>query len=334
MKTRLILFATLLLGTHLLLAQRTPYTTFYRYNWQAVNPAAMDRIFMVDPTKSLMVSSYYHQQWIGVEGAPVFYHVSVEHKPIVDQTFPHQIKWGFQAFGDVTDAIGSFGLYGNFSYYIKLQNRRGRFLHFGVSPGLIQYRVDADKTRFKDDEPLLGAFEEGQLYADFSFGIFYRESRKFYFGLSVPQTFTLNLNSQVEDGIFVAERLRNLHAYFVIGGFLTNRRINYRAKKVVVEPSLWVRYIPGLTYQTYIEDFPISADLNLRLHYRNFLWGAVGFGTAQNLHLEFGIYKPIVPTYGDPGGLMRIGLSYDAPLGGKEVQLGHNLGITAAFAWN
>ncbi len=332
-----ITFVLMILCTTLW-AQRTPFTPFYRYNWQTVNPAAIDRIFMVDNDKTLMVGANYHKQWLGVEGAPEVYHVSFEHKPVVDRFFPHPIKWGLQAFGDKTDAIGTVGLYGNFSYYLTLQNSRDRTLHFGISPGVIQYSVDVDKTRFKEaDDPLAGSFESSKFYGDISFGVFYRDGNRFYLGASVPQTFTLNINDENED-LFVSERIKKMHLYFVIGGFLSSSdrtyRNYYQQNSFVFEPSLWIRYVPGLTFQTISENIPFSGNMSMRVHYRNRMWGSLGYGTDKNLHFEFGVYKPIVFTHNHSGELLRIGISYDAPMGSRDLTLGHSLGINIGFAWN
>ena len=328
-----------ILITQCLFAQRTPFTPFYRYNWQTVNPAAMDRIFMIDNDKTFMVAANYHRQWVGLEGAPEMYHVSFEHKPVVDRFFRHPIKWGLQVFSDQTDAIGTVGFYGNFSYYLRMQNSRDRTLHFGISPGFIQYSVDVNNTQFKEEgDPLEGSFETNKIYGDVSFGVFYRDGNRFYFGASVPQTFTFNINDENEEGLFVAERLEKMHLYFVIGGFLSasdrTYRNYYQQNSWVLEPSLWIRYVPGLTFQTISENIPVSGNLGLRMHYRNRMWGSVGYGTDKNLHLEFGVYKPIIFTQNHSGELLRIGISYDAPIGSQDFTLGHSLGINVGFAWN
>ena len=335
----MVLFTLFIVLLH---AQRTPYTPFYRYNWQMVNPAAMDRIFMVSNTKTMMLSASYFKQWVDIDGAPEFYHISYEHKPIVDRRFPHRIKWGVQAFEDKTDAIGTFGAYANFSYYIEFGNSRDKTLHFGISPGFIQYAVDTKEVRFQEqDEQALEMFAESQTFTDFNFGVFYKHSKRFYVGASVPQTFTLNINSP-EDGLFVADRIQKMHFYFVAGGFIngSSNQYSYTANnRWILEPSLWVRYLPGYTYQTISEKTPISGNFNLRMHYRpnqksaDLIWGGIGIGTGNSLHLEAGLYKVFIYTIRDEGTLARLSLSYDASLGQEVVSLGNSIGINLAFAW-
>lgn len=344
MMKRIILSLFLMMVAQMMFGQRTPYTPFYRYNWQMVNPAALDRIFMLSNTKTMMVSASYFKQWVEVEGAPEFYHVSFEHKPVVDRYFKHRIKWGMQAFEDKTDAIGTVGVYGNFSYYIEFNNSRDRTLHFGISPGFLQYKVDVNEENFADpSDPSIGSFSDNRIYTDFNFGILYKHSRRFYVGASVPQTFTLDVTNKDGEGLFVGDRIRNMHFYFVMGGFISAQAnpYSYTANnRWMVEPSLWVRYLPGYSYLTISDKTPISGNINVRLHYKinensggDLIWGGIGMSTGNTLHLEAGLYKVFVYTYNDEGNLIRLSLSYDVAMGKDAVNLGNSLGANIAFSW-
>lgn len=334
----LLTLVLIILVSVTMFAQQVGLSAFHRYNWQMVNPAAVDRLQMFNQHQTLLNSSI-RQQWLGFGGkSPLTGYISFEHMPHINRSFNHRIKWGFTVFKDQTDQIGSYGISGNFGYYVQLSSKQ-KFLHFALSPSLVQYQVNLDDIQFKQQTVLIEE-DLNRLYADFSFGIFYRQISNrsksgFYLGLSVPQSFALNLEKQEEsEGVFVAERVR--HVYFVAGGFLKGSRYSpFR-----FEPSAWVRYVPGLHYSTTLEALPISMDANLRAYYlnskgtNNSLWAGLGYGTNRNLKFEIGINQATGQIIGDSDGLIRFGFGWDLPVASGGLNLGQSIELNLTYAWD
>ncbi len=332
-------------------AQQTLLSSFHQYSWQLQNPAAFDRIYIYDRHKNMMFNATYRDQWAwsNVEGSPKNYSLSFENI-VADQGCRKctRIKWGFNVFQDETHAIRNTGFHGNFSYYIPISNRKDQWLHFGLNAGMIIYGIDADKIQFKNpDNNLPGQVDFNQRHADFNFGIFYRHQKKFYLGLSTPQIFSpiidgsnlqTTLNLEESNGF-----KRIPHVYMIIGGFLNSSQRTRSANNITVEPSLWLRYVPGITYET-LGNLPMSADLSVRAYYNTnkygsgapLFWVGTGYGTNQNLKMEVGLTPSIFNMYGDTVGpdRIRLGISWELPLGTGGVNLGQSLELNLVYAWS
>lgn len=313
------------------LAQQTPYSIFYRSNWQFVNPAAIDRNHYLSRNHNEMVlNAGFRQQWIGLEGAPTFYYLSAEYCPeLTNRTMPGN-KFGVTAFGDKTDAIGTYGLYGNYSRFIPIPYSNGHTLHLGLSAGVLLYQVNQSKIILQQpDDPIL-ARQGGQAYVDFAVGALYRIRKEFYAGLSIPQTFTLDFaNRDSASGAFATERVR--HLYVNIGGFIQRGEYDYNnslpdQRMIVIEPSCWIRYVPGVSYSTFINNFPFSIDANVRVHYRQRFWVGGGYGTTGLLNVECGIGRNT-----ENETRWQVGISYGVPVGRKYLSLGHSAEIGLAY---
>jgi len=324
-------------------AQQTTLTTFHRYNWQTINPAAVDRMQMFNEHRTLL-NAAVRQQWLGFEGSPTLYHLSFEHMPRVNRDFPHQIKWGFSVFKDQAGEIGTYGITGNFQYYIRLSRGGKKFLHFGLSPSILRYQVAANQIQFKQDDPLSNV-QINRLYGDFSFGIFYRQVNNrnktgFYAGISSPQTISTNLEKRDDSGFLAKER--KLHLNLITGGFLKPDRYS----PFSIEPSLWIRYLPGVNYSSLAENLPVSADVNVRIYYfydrgsNNSFWAGTGYGTNRNMKIEAGItldkgqvFKGAGNTI-DSDGAFRFGIGYELPMVSNGLNLGHSLDVNLTYAWD
>lgn len=325
-------------------AQQTGLTTFHRYNWQFVNPAAIDRLQMFGQKRSIITGGV-RQQWVGLEGAPTLYTLSFEHMPYDGRQFNHPIKWGFNTFTDRTDKISTTGISLNFSYFLDFGRMyKKRRLFFGVNPSAIQYRVNGAEIKFKNaSEPL--AIDVNQTLFDFSFGVFYQQTSNgingdlsgFYGGLSVPQSFALNLQDQKDNGIFSKDRVR--HVYLLGGAFLP-----ILDNRVIFEPSTWIRYVPGYEYETAFSTLPVSMDFSIRAHFslngNNLLWVGGGYGSSGNLKSEIGISLDTGEMSRGASaqflseGTLRFGFGWELPLSNQTVNLGQTLDVTVSYAWD
>lgn len=314
-------------------AQQTPYTVFNRSNWQFINPAAIDRShYLTQHHSTMVVNTGYRQQWIGLEGAPLLGYVSLEYCPKQFSRSLPGTKLGVTIFGDKTDAIGTYGLQGNYSYFFPLPRTAGHTIHIGLGAGANYYSVNWSKIRLaKPGDPIEQAYK-GQFFADFSMGFLYRVQKRFYAGFSVPQVFTLSTKDKETNGKFRKE----VFPYFNIniGGFIQRGEYDYKSKipdetTIVIEPSVWLRFARGIAYSTLLNNFPFSIDANVRVHYRQKFWVGGGYGTNGLLNVEAGF-----------GGVLEndnkwnIGLNYGVPVGKKYISLGHSAELTMAYYFN
>ncbi len=331
---RPIVTALLLLAFGGMSAQQLDLSTLYRYNWQILNPAAVNHIYLETKNKRYAFNAAYRQQWIGFEGAPATYNARFEYFPKETST-----KLGFFAMGDQAGAIGTNSIYGNYAYLLFFDKNplAENYLSIGVNVGAVWYRVNMDEIRFQEAQPDLAV--EGilnQSYADMALGVFYRWQTydpsvlpekiftEFYAGLSVPQTFTLNLGSPQEGG-FELDRVQ--HFYLITGSVLKLSR------KLLLEPSLWVRYVPDNSFQTLLQNAPLSADLNLRVQYNNRMWGGFGAGTNRLLHFEGG-YMLGQGLFGEEDNYsVTIGFAVDMPVGWSN-WLGPSAELSVGIGWD
>ncbi|HND86886.1 MAG TPA: PorP/SprF family type IX secretion system membrane protein [Saprospiraceae bacterium] len=311
-----------------LCAQQTQYTAFYRNNWQSVNPAAIDRSFYLKRYhNTTLINAGSRLQWIGLDGAPLNYFVSAEYCPELSNNEANN-KFGFTAYGDKTDAISTYALYGNYSYFFTLP-RDGHILHFGISPGLVVYGVDATKLRDQNGQPTTDptALENKQrVFADFAFGMMYRIRKQFYFGLSVPQTFGLNLKQRNAKGIFDTDRRQHLNLQ--VGAFINRGQFDYgiEGPTIVLEPSAIMRVAPGVTFNTLFPSL-FSLDANLRVHLmKPRVYGGLGVGTNGIISAEAGFNRDL-----GEGAKIQIGMAYGLPAFQKYLRFGHSVELNMSY---
>lgn len=313
-------------------AQLTPYQSFFQYNWQIINPAAIDKSYIYDEPREFIVSASYRKQWFGVANSPETYFVSVEHKSSgTKNRFSSGVKYGFQAYRDKADDLSHNGFYGNFSYYFPIASS-GKFIHIGTTVGFLWQQLNLNPNDFKVPEQ--SGFElPSRNFFDVNVGIFYRDKRKFYAGISIPQLLSLDFN----DGFAPSEERQTQKFYnLILGGFIDSDTYDRfgNGSTWVIEPSIWLRYTPGLTFQSLINDRPFSGDANLKFHYNQTIWFGSGYSTNQFLNLEFGIGKELDGgVYGHNSDKITIGASWQIPTGNRHVRLGNSFEIRLAYSW-
>lgn len=319
----------------LLSAQQTPYTAFYRQNWSLVNPAAVDPWSAADPgdwNRTTMFSVGFRQQGIDsdIEAAPVQGAAAFEITPdLRSRNLPGIYKGGFAILKDRAASISTLGVYGTFSYGWRA-GTEGLF-NIGAAAGWIQYGADRSALQNYDPgDPVIN--DAGMRWQpDFSIGVFYRNNSA-YAGLSMPQTLSNFISSS-----------RKPHVYLLAG-----KMMPLHTADALFEPSIWLRWTPGLEYESIRNSLPFSADLNARFWIsagheyqtkRRKIWFGSGIGTVLNLNLETGV--EILRMREAPGhnlsGQMqriRIGMAGSFPIFSRRGPLGKAVEVTAAFAFN
>jgi len=315
-------------------AQQSSYNYFYRNNWQLVNPAAIDRSHYLTknhPTTVLNAGS--RLQWIGLEGAPLLYFISAEYCPEPPMYNRPNYKLGVTAYGDRTDAISTYAFYGNYSYFFLLPWAKGHTLHLGGSVGYVQYGVAMNRINGPDklnDAVLLS--NEKRSFADFAIGAMYRIRKQFYMGISSPQTFGVNLTRDSIHSQKVGLRQVNLTGgWFINRGERTYTTSSDDLFDFMFEPSIIVRYAPGVSYNSlaFLNNSPFSIDVNLRVHYQNKFWYGGGVSTNGSMTLEGGISR-------DMGNdtRMQLGGGYSIPVFQRYGGLGHSVEVNMGYYFN
>lgn len=313
--------------------QQAPFSQFNRYNWQIINPAAIDRMHMFKQ-RNMLVNFSYRDPWSNadIEGSPVFYQISFELMPSPKGFIP--IKWGFNFFNDQTDKILSSGGNINGAYYFRFRNTRFRqqALHIGISVGAVWNRIKVQEITFKENDPLIGD-NFSRVYPDVGLGVFYRDTNRddltgFYCGFSIPKFFDSN-----PFGNYAKVRITQM--YLIAGGFITFN------DKLTFEPSTWIRHSPNIKFNSLINNSPFAIDLNLRMYHLlkngNFFWLSSGYGTNKNIKTECGLILEVFEKglYDHSGkskyGTVQLGFGYEFPVGKQTLDLGETFEISVVY---
>jgi type IX secretion system PorP/SprF family membrane protein len=307
-------------------SQQSPYLSFYRYNWQVVNPAAFDKAFDFNENDFIISTALRTQTVDGIswEYMPKFFYSSIEQK-----SDEHHVRWGLQVLGDKTDGYSTMGMYGNFSYYFRLPNS-SQFIHIGVTPGILQNRLLIRNGDFRDKNE--SGFEDGNSawHFDFSAGIYFRNKQKWYAGLSMPQMVSPQfIDNNKPDGV----KLERTRQFFLISGAYLEL-----SDGGLIEPSIWARYAPNEEFATITDNMPISTDLNVRYHSRYGIddisyWVGTGISTAMKFTIEGKVSIPLDGVLYSEDDKVSLGIGYSFPFGQNQLGLGHAVELSFAYSW-
>jgi hypothetical protein len=105
----------------------------------------------------------------------------------------------------------------------------------------------------------------------------------------------------------------------------------------IIEPSIWIRYAPGLGYQTLGANIPLSTDLNLRYHSYGrrdemTFWTGGGVSTSKYFHVEAGMHLPLGALLNDPSDKVSMGITLSFPFAQNGLNLGNSAELTIAYA--
>lgn len=317
-------FLSILLSVAFLLAlepanaQQLPLYSIYRDHWNILNPAALSNNYLVNEWK-LSIGASYRRQWLGIAGAPATAVVNWEW--VRDD---YNSVFGAHVVNDRTGKIGQSGFYGQYAYRLNFGRRVDQSLLIGVTAGAVQYRARLSDIDFfdKEEQPLE---DDNTIYPDFGVGLFYHYSDDYYAGISIPQTFGLSTVFQTGEGDFSIQRVQ--HIYAILGGYFQTEWLGNETS--FLEPSLWVKYVPGA---------PLHVDANVRWQISDLVWTGVGFGTgfgenpSGKLHIEAGVVLgEQIQVY---NGQYKIGMGFELPvLGGYGPDFGSTLELNVIYSW-
>ncbi len=319
---RLLKFLTALLlsgtaaGAH---AQQLPTYTQYRENATILNPAALPVDYLVFE-QNVSFSASHRNQWTGIDNAPTTSTLRGDYLYAESDVF--NFTAGGHIIRDQTGPTGFTGLYGRFGGMITDDPYYGG-IGIGISGGMVQYRVNVDEIRLRDNSEILTMDDQMQWNPDVSVGVFaYKrlEGNKsngdvIYGGLSAPQILGLDLEFKDESGDFFTQRV--YHAYANVGF------IKFFRDEGFLEPSAWVKYAPNT---------PVNVDFNLRYQMKNNFWIGAGGATSGAAHLETGVL--IGENIGFDNNLkIGYGFDYHFTKFGPETGTTHEIHLTYAFEY-
>ena len=188
----------LLLAAINLQAQQDPHYTQYMYNTISVNPA------YAGSRGVFSIAGLHRSQWVGLEGAPRTQTLSL-HTPIGKKG---KVGLGFSLINDQLGPTDETYFDIDFSYTIKT-SELGK-LSFGLKAG--GHLLDVCYTclnEYTSGDALLQSNIDNKFSPNVGVGIYYRNSEKWYVGLSAPNL--LETKHFDESSLSVAKERINLY---------------------------------------------------------------------------------------------------------------------------
>lgn len=302
-------------------AQQLSLFTQYRENATIINPAAVESDFFAYGN-NITLGASYRAQWVGLSGGP--------RTQILRGSFMSMggagvnLTAGGYLINDVTGPTGFTGFYGRVGGIVGSDPEYSG-LALGLSGGMVQYRIDANKVQVRDGGDPVAAQDNSQLFPDLGVGLYFYntvgDNNYFYVGASVPQIFGLNLLFTDENGDFSVERIRHYYGMAGYYAFFDNDSF--------IELSSWGKFVQGA---------PLNIDFNIRYQLPTSLWIGTGLGkgagtsgsNSTNFHLDAGV------VLGEAAGFdstFRFGYGFDYSFSsfGPSAGSTHEINLTYSF---
>jgi type IX secretion system PorP/SprF family membrane protein len=221
-------------------AQQQSLYTNYLLNNYAYNPA------VVGAQPYLQANLYYRNQWVGFEGAPKTYLMSL-YGPLKKAK---NVALGGMVVSDRAGLITTNTGYLTFAYHVKV-NKKTR-LGFGLSGGMKQYTVRLYDVKAYDegDQYLQGSSTLNANMFDANGGI-YLHGERFFLGLSSMNMLNNKITWKNPTGRLTP------HYYAVIG---YNFKLN---KDFALQPSVLLKYN---------EPAPTQLEYTLKFSFKDMVW--------------------------------------------------------------
>ena len=273
-------------------AQQDPMFTQYMHNPVSINPA------YAGSRGTLNVVAMHRQQWVGIDGAPKTLALSIN-SPFIK----YNVGIGFTLLYDQLGPIKQTGLFGDYSYHLKIKNKTK--LALGLKGGLSIIEKDLNNLTHYNEDDYLAINGYQKLYLpNFGLGT-YLYSDRYYLGVSIPKLLQNSLSDN--ENTLVNKEQRH---YFIAGGLVIDVAENIKFK-----PSSTVRIVKGS---------PVSTELSLAVLLNDRLWlgGMYRIGDALGGLVKFELSKEL-----------SIGYSYDYALSklGEYSQGTHEIFISYDF---
>ncbi len=258
----LIAFAFSLTGR----AQQQSLYTNYLLNDYAYNPA------VVGAKPYLQANMYYRDQWVGFEGAPKTYLMSL-YGPLKKVK---NVALGGMVISDKTGLITTNTGYLTFAYHLKVTKKTK--LGFGLSGGMKQYtvRLYDVKAYDKGDEYLQGSSTYNANVFDANAGLYFY-SERFFLGLSSMNMLNNKIDRSHPEGKLVS------HFYATIG---YNIKLS---KDFAFQPSILCKYNNRDLFGKYRVSLPAQLEYTGKFSYKNMVWIGGNYRTDDAVSFMMGV---------------------------------------------
>ena len=270
MKLKVIVFSFVLLVVDGTVAQQRPVTSTYMFNGLSLNPAYAGSLNIF----SAIVTN--RDQWINVEGAPVFQSLTVHNSFI-----SNRIGVGLAVTRDQVGVHEDMGVYGSYAYKIRTG---GGILSMGLQGGFNNRKSNfTEANAFDPSDPLFANISK--FSPNFGAGLYFANP-KMYAGFSVPYILT-NRVFEIEADVPTDSRESRFY-YFTAG--------------VVFDASSLIKLSPGVLVR-YQENVPVGWDLNATVIFEDIAYVGASYrsGDAVVFIAQFILNENF-----------RVGYAYDA----------------------
>lgn len=236
-------------------AQVAPLGTQYFQNQYLGNPS------FAGVDTGLHLNGAYRRQWNDVPGAPIAMAFTA------DYLFGKRVGGGLNIFRDEAGLITRTRISLSYAYHLPLNLSGRQQLHFGLSAGLRNDRLDISKLNGDAADPSLGLFNRRDNYFDIDYGMAYTDGR-------------LTLQAALPNvvGYFKSENkdVANSDTWFAAAGY----KIGFGDQQSSIEPKVCFRGVRGFD-----NVFDLGANLVLLHNWVN-VFGM--YHTSQNFTVGAG----------------------------------------------
>lgn len=265
---KLILSLAVLCSAFVVNAQQDPMFTKYLFNPLYYNPA------VAGSNDALSLTLLHRQQWLGIEGAPMTQSFTA-HTPLRNE----KVSLGFSGYLDQIGITRQIGLYGSFAYRFPITKKLK--LSLGVQGGVLNWRSDYNDPSFNPsrvgDPNFVG--QPSTWLPNFGAGM-YLNSKKFFFGFSVPHLLNGDLRNYGNTVIGQAPAQQARHYFMTTGVALPLNR----TESIVFRPViLWKNVGMFMEKQSVTEKTiaaPNELDIDLSLIFNKRFWVGAAYRTA------------------------------------------------------
>lgn len=275
MKNRILLLVIIISSTFYVesYAQQEAQYTQYMYNTLSFNPAYAGQ------RDVFSVVGLHRSQWVGLDGAPRTQTLSM-HSPIGDS---NKIGLGFSIINDEIGPTHETNFDIAFSY--KIQFSDNSHFAFGLKAGghLLDVAFSELNAQSAGDQ-LLQSDIDNKFSPNFGLGLYYRNSDKWYLGLSAPNI----LETEHFENAALSTAKEHIH-FYLMGGYVFDLTDTVKFK-----PAALLKAVKGAPLQADITgNFLFFDKLTLGAAYR---WdaafsGLAGFQISDELMIGFAYDK-------------------------------------------
>jgi type IX secretion system PorP/SprF family membrane protein len=234
-------------------SQLQPLLDQHKLNGLAINPA------YAGSKEALNIELNSRNQWLGFEGAPSTYTVSI-HSPLRNK----KVNLGLMVLGDKLGSKRETGFLMNYAYRMDLG--KGKW-SLGLAAGISNLSIDLNSVRYIDlGDMLLQNPERSKLLPEFSIGTYYY-TEKYFVGISMPlflSHFTDEDNGQYK----LSLNLSSVN-YMLSAGYLF-----FLSEGIDLMPSVLLKTNPASATQL---------DMHCDLILREKIWIGTGVRTSGSM---------------------------------------------------